>query len=30
VLIRESLDILSLAQENHQGIITTVIRKIEA
>jgi hypothetical protein len=30
VSIGESLDILSLAQENHQGITTTIIGKIEA
>jgi hypothetical protein len=30
VSIGESLDILSLAQESHQGITTTIIGKIEA
>jgi hypothetical protein len=30
VSIGESLDILSLAQENQQGITTTIIGKIEA
>jgi hypothetical protein len=29
-VIGESLDILSLAQEDHQGITTTIIGKIEA
>jgi hypothetical protein len=30
VSIEESLDILSRAQENHQCIMTTIVRKIEA